>query len=119
MPKTLALFLASALVCLAIVPAADAASVVRKPTKVEKRGIKKYLRNHHAAMKDLKAIIVHRKHPKYAAACFNNEGAGFEGTVLKRVSKNRWRFVTGGSGWDGNRTVRQLLPACAAAASPE
>src|SRR5829696_67621 len=107
MPKTLALLLASALACLAIVPTVNAASVVRKPTKVEKRGIKKYLRSHHARMRDLKAIIVHRKHPKYAAACFNNPQAGFEGTVLKRVSKRRWRLVTGGSGWTGNRPVRQ------------
>jgi len=116
MSRTLALLVAAAITCLAVVPAADAASTTRAPTKVEKKGIRKALKANGISFNNLKAIIVNRKHPRYAAACYRDQ-AGFEGHVFKRVSRTRWRLVTGGSGWTGNKPTRQLLAPCASAAS--
>jgi hypothetical protein len=117
MPKTLALLVALVLACLAIVPAANAGDVTRAPTKVEKRGVKKALKANGISTRHLKAIVVHRKNPKYAAACFRDRRSGFEGHVFKRGARNKWRLVTGGSGWTGNKPVRELLGPCAGAAS--
>ena|SRR3712207_1255696 len=116
MPRTIALLLASAVTCLAVTPAVDAASVARPAKKLEKRGIKKAMKANNISSRGLRAIIIHRKNPKYGAACFRT-AAGFEGQVFKRVSRLKWRLVTGGSGWTGNKPTRQLLAPCAAAAS--
>jgi hypothetical protein len=98
-----------AILALAALPAtATAASPLRAPTKWERTSILRWVGGHQGARAKVNRICVHRRHPRYAVSRTTDLVTGWEGTVLRRHGR-RWRFVTGGTNWDGGPVLQALL----------
>jgi hypothetical protein len=98
-----------AILALAALPAtASAASPLRPPTNWERTSILRWVGNHQGDAAAVNKICVHRKRSRYAVARTADVRTGWEGTVLRRHGR-RWRFVTGGTGWDGGPVLQALL----------
>jgi hypothetical protein len=98
----------TAVVLWAMAAAGAQAATLRPPTDREETGIVARLEARGHDLDELDRICVHRARSRYAVARFQDVRAGFEGVVLRR-REGRWRYVTGGSNWNGGPVLRALL----------
>ena len=104
----------------AAAPAAPRHRDGRPATPAELRDLKAAGKAQH--LTHVKAWVVSRLDPTYAAAAQWFPGAGFEAAVFHRDKAHHWKYVTGGSAFDlpGHAKVgAELLRATATAATPK